>query len=146
MKTVSLPETKLRRVVEKAMAEHWLMTWHEDREISPGVPDLHYVMKSSEPHRVGWIELKAIDKQLTKTQRLSVEPSQHQYLRKWGPHMPIHFMVRVQERIFIVPAKYSREVSLVCCRADLAAISDLQFDAIDIADHLPAFLREITRI
>lgn len=123
------------------------MTWHEDREITPGVPDLHYVMVSMEHnHRVGWLELKAIDTQITKSQRVGVEPSQHQYLRKWCPVMPIHFMVRVQEQIFIIPGKYSRELSMACCRGDLAVISEIQFHETEIAEYLPKFLRDTTRI
>ena len=125
-----------------------MMTWHEDREISPGVPDLHYLMIPVVGSRsqVGWIELKAIDKQLTKTQRLTIEPSQHQYFRRWHQFMPMHFMVRVQERIFIIPGKYHREISLAVCRADLAIISELSFGEDEIADYLPSFLREKTRI
>ena len=68
MRTISLPESKLRRSVDSRMAGSWLFTWHEDREISPGVPDLHYVMKPTgeigdigTEYRVGWLELKAID-------------------------------------------------------------------------------------
>jgi len=142
-----LPETKLRRSVGKEMDPYWQMTWHEDREISPGVPDLHYVMKDSySEHRVGWLELKAIDTQITKSQRVGVEPSQHQYLRKWVHLMPIHFLVRVQERIFVIPGKYSRELSAAICRGDLAVISDIQFDEVDMAEMLPKFLRETTRI
>lgn len=146
MKTHSLPETKLRRAVDKAMEPYWEMTWHEDREITPGVPDLHYVMLGDTPHRVGWLELKAIDTQITKSQRVGVEPSQHQYLRKWAGLMPIHFMVRVQERIFIIPGSFSRELSMASCRGDLAVISYIQFDQSEIADYLPKFLRDITRI
>lgn len=146
MKTASLPETKLRRAIDKAMEGTWRFTWHEDREISPGVPDLHYVMLGDTPHRVGWLELKAIDTQITKSQRIGVEPSQHQYCRKWAGLMPIYFLVRVQERIFVIPGNRSREISLASCRADLAIISHIQFDESEIVDYLPKFLRDITKI
>lgn len=124
------------------------MTWHEDREITPGVPDLHYVMKGEpgEEFRVGWLELKAIDTRITKTQRIGVEPSQHQYLRRWVPYMPIHFMVRIQERIYIVPGKWAKELSQACCEADMKLLSLLDFDQQQLAEVLPPFLKEITRI
>jgi len=146
MKIAKLPETKLRQYVEQKMREHWMMTWHEDREITPGVPDLHYVMKGSEEHRVGWLELKAIDTRITKTQRIGVEPSQHQYLRRWLPYMPIHFLVRIQEKIYVVPGAHHRELSCACSDMDMKLLSLIDFEQSQIAEVLPPFLREITRI
>lgn len=150
MRTTSLPESKLRRSVDARMAGSWLFTWHEDREITPGVPDLHYVMKDIDAtgagYRVGWLELKAIDKNLTPSQRLNVEPSQHQYCRKWCKAMPIHFLVRVQERIFLIPAEFSNYISAATCRADLAVIAIAQFDEEDMTEILPTILKQITRI
>lgn len=143
-----LPETKLRSYIIDPMKEHWMMTWHEDREITPGVPDLHYVMKGDpgEVFRVGWLELKAIDTRITKTQRIGVEPSQHQYLRRWVAHMPIHFMVRIQEQIYIVPGMWHRELSQACCEADMKLLSTINFPQQQLASVLPPFLKEVTRI
>lgn len=143
-----LPETKLRDYIKHPMSEHWMMTWHEDREISPGVPDLHYVMKGNpgEEFRVGWLELKAIDTRITKSQRIGVEPSQHQYLRRWVPYMPIHFMVRIQDQIYIVPGKWARELTQACCDADMKLLCDINFQQQELAVALPPFLKEITRI
>lgn len=143
-----LPETKLRDYIKFPMKEHWMMTWHEDREISPGVPDLHYVMKGEpgEKFCVGWLELKAIDTRITKSQRIGVEPSQHQYLRRWVPHMPIHFMVRIQDHIYIVPGAWSRELSQAVCDTDMKLLSVCDFQQQQLAEVLPPFLKEITRI
>jgi hypothetical protein len=145
----SLPEMKFRRsITDSALGEHWMMTWHEDREISPGVPDLHYVMKGApgEQFRVGWLELKALDVNVTNTQRVKIEPSQHQYLRRWTPHMPIHFMVRVKDRVFVIPALWARELVQATCLADMAALCSIQFDLVDMAKALPPFLREVTKV
>jgi hypothetical protein len=148
MKTVKFPETKLRQYIQYPMAEHWMMSWHEDREITPGMPDLHYVMKGppDQKFRVGWLELKAIDTRITKSQRIGVEPSQHQYFRRWTPHMPIHFMVRIQTRIYIVPGAWARELSQACCDTDMKVLSLIDFEQSQLAEILPPFLREITRI
>lgn len=148
MKTTSLPETKFRRSVDTRMVNKWVFTWHEDREISPGVPDLHYVMRSDHGfvYRVGWLELKAVDLNLTPSKRIHVEPSQHQYCRKWTPHMPIHFLVRVQERVFLIPGQLSPHISAANCRADLAVLAIAQFDEEDMEFELPNLLRDITRI
>lgn len=148
MKIASLPETKLRHFIEPQMREQWMMTWHEDREITPGVPDLHYVMKGppEEKYRVGWLELKAIDTRITKSQRIGVEASQHQYLRRWVPYMPIHFLVRVQDHIYVVPGQWARELSQACCDTDMKLLSLIDFDKSQITSALPPFLKEITRI
>lgn len=145
----SLPEMKFRRsITDSAMGEHWLMTWHEDREISPGVPDLHYVMKGApgEQFRVGWLELKALDTNITNTQRVKIEPSQHQYLRRWVSHMPIHFMVRVKDRVYVIPGKWARELTQATSLADVAVLCSIQFDLAGMAQALPPFLREVTKV
>jgi hypothetical protein len=145
MKTTKLPETKLRQYLAKNMADHWDMTWHEDREITPGVPDLHFVMKGGD-HRVGWIELKAIDTNMTKSQRIGVEPSQHQYMRKWCPRMPIFFLVRVKDYMFLIPGELSKSLSAASSIEDLVAISDLHFQQQSLTTELPQFLRKATRV
>lgn len=145
MKTVKFPETQLRQFLAKAMADEWMMTWHEDREISPGVPDLHYVMRGGE-YRVGWLELKAIDGNLTKARHICVEPSQHQYLRRWTPHMPIHFLVRILDMVFVIPGERSKELNQATTLVDVAVLAVLQCELRDLAAELPPFLRLITKI
>lgn len=141
-----LPELNFRHYIEPKMREEWMMTWHEDRGISPGVPDLHYVMKSSHHHRVGWLELKAIDKPIGNSSKIGVEASQHQYIRRWLHYMPIHFLVRVVDQVFVIPGKYHKELPNARCTADIAVITDLQFHQNLIAEELPRYLREQTII
>ena len=146
MKTTELPETKLRRFVDKQMpTDEWAFTWHEDREITPGVPDLHYVMKTGRA-KVGWLELKAIDKPLGRSRRIKVEPSQHQYFRRWASLMPIHFLVRIVDHIYIVPGAYHTELHQAICAVDMLLLSVLDFHESELAEKLPTFLRDITRI
>jgi hypothetical protein len=155
----SLPELKFRRFIEPLMRDHWMMTWHEDREITPGVPDLHYVMKINETknmsvehpshapdYRVGWLELKSIDVNVTASQRFKIEPSQHQYIRRWHRHMPIHFMVRTKDDVFVIPGKFHTELASAACLADVSILADLYFKDHDIATALPPFLRKITAV
>lgn len=145
MKTTKLPETKLRKFLATQMDTFWQMTWHEDREITPGVPDLHYVMKGGD-HRVGWLELKAIDTNLTKTQKISVEPSQHQYLRRWGSVMPIHFLVRVLDHVYVIPSIYAKELNNATNETELMAMSSIHFYQRDMMKVLPAFLSGVTKV
>lgn len=145
-----LPELKFRHYLEPKMRDHWMMTWHEDREITPGVPDLHYVMKNPEgdmrKYFVGWLELKSIDSQINSRHKISVEASQHQYIRRWLPYMPIHFLVRIVDRVFVIPGKYHRELADARCAADISVISAHQFHQSLIPEELPQYLREQTVI
>ena len=141
-----LPELNFRHYIEPRMREEWMMTWHEDREISPGVPDLHYVMKGDVTFRVGWLELKAIDKPIGKTSYIGVEASQHQYIRKWKDHMPIHFLVRIETQVYLIPGAYSTHLALARCLADIKLLSLVEFPQGEIATHLPPILKSITRI
>lgn len=144
------PELNFRHYLEPKMRGFWMMTWHEDREISPGVPDLHYVPINQDypslEYRVGWLELKAIDKPLSKSTRISVEASQHQYIRRWDRYMPIHFLVRVVDRVYLIEGKYSKELSMATSDIDLMAISVDHFHQALIAEELPLLLRNITNI
>lgn len=122
------------------------MSWHEDREISPGIPDLHYVMKHEDPHRVGWLELKAVDTAITKSNRIKVEPSQHQYIRKWRAYMPVHFLIQVVDEVFLVDGTNHIAVPEAANRNMLASISLTWFPKCETAAALPGILRTITRI
>ena len=131
------------------MRDQWMMTWHEDRQVSPGVPDLHYVPFAEGgirgDFRVGWLELKAIDKDISPRNKIGVEASQHQYIRRWGIYMPIHFLVCIIDRVFVIPGRYHSEIPNATCYADISALSDLQFQRQLIAEQLPPYLREMTR-
>ena len=137
-------EMVFRKEVDNVISEECLFTWHEDRIISPGVPDLHYVCKNGD-FRVGWLELKAIHK-FGDGKRIHVEPSQHQYMRKWGAAMPIHFLIKVGKNIYLIPSSASREVAMATDEFYLAAASVSKFTMGDDFHTLPHTLREITRI
>lgn len=144
-----LPEQKFRDYLEPRMRDQWMMTWHEDRQVSPGVPDLHYVMLDPDGYhryKVGWLECKAIDKHISPTNRIGVEASQHQYIRRWECHMPIHFLIRIVDRVFVVPGKFHRQIPAMASYNDVTALSDIQFPQQLIAEQLPPYLRKVTSI
>jgi hypothetical protein len=145
------PEMRFRRFVANNMADHWMMCWHEDREISPGVPDLHYVMKGSYPGKsivtpavTGWLELKALDDPLSKSNRIKVEPSQKQWMQKWGKIVPIHFCVRIERTIFIVPSSKAPLLDEFYSIDSFEDNSIIQFFENDIQKELPRVLRVLT--
>lgn len=124
----------------------WSFTWHEDREISPGVPDLHYSMGPKETHRIGWLELKAKESELTKSIRITVEPSQHQFIPKWAPLMPIHFLIRVRNAVFLIDGIHHRMISSAVRTHDLWSIALMSCDLEELRDALPPELDKLTRI
>lgn len=140
-------ELKFRHIVRDAMEGRWMMTWHEDRHISPGVPDLHYVvLDDGLDHRVGWLELKSISTELTAQHRIKVEPSQHQYIRRWRPVMPIHFLVRVKQNIYLLDGNHHGALSELSDENTLLSLSLADMPQADIGAVLPAYLKIITRV
>ena len=137
-------ELRFRHWLGPKMADQWMMTWHEDRHISPGVPDLHYVMGIG--HRVGWLELKALDAGMINGYKIRVEPSQHQYIRRWLPFMSIHFLVRIKRHIYLIDGVEHVNLSAAVDENSLAAMSVCQFHQDDILKYLPDHLRKITGI
>lgn len=121
-----------------------MMSWHENGGISPGTPDLHYVMGTG--HQVGWLELKSKDREITKSNRIQIEPSQHQYIRKWLPYMPIHFLIRANKVVYLVEGKYASTVAMLDSPNTICSISVAYFPQEDIRNRLPALLKTITRI
>jgi len=126
------------------MADHWMMTWHEGGAISPGVPDLHYSMGPE--YKVGWLELKSLDNEIGSPHPIKVEPSQHQYFRRWLPRMPIHFLVRANKIIYLVSAEYHTAIPQMRSPNEICAISLAYFPQAEIAVKLPPLLKQITRI
>lgn len=128
-----------------------MFTWHEDREITPGVPDMHYGFQTRwveghrEAYRIGWLELKAVDK-LMKSNRIVVEPSQHQYITKWLPAMPIHFLIRVDTTIYLIHGEYHPVLGSIYDTKELECIATVWFPQIKLVDVLIPVLKNITRI
>jgi len=130
------------------MKNHWDMTWHEDRGVSPGVPDLHYGFKKDDQghrYRIGWLELKASAVKLSKSNRITVEASQHQYIRRWIDIMPIWFLIRVEKWIYLVPGRCHEEIPYIE-DAKMFNCMGQYFEQNRIAEVLPDLLKEITRI
>lgn len=127
-----------------------MMAWHEDRHISPGVPDLHYVMVNGEDsrieYRVAWLELKAIDTELFPTCRIKVEPSQHQFIRRWLPHMPIHFLIRVKKTLYLVDGIHHAAIPEIHNADDMRLICTVTCHQADVVKVLAPILKTLTRI
>ncbi|CAB4120896.1 hypothetical protein UFOVP2_52 [uncultured Caudovirales phage] len=78
----------------------WTLTWHEDREISPGVPDASYVMAGGK-YETGWLELKAVDGK--GTFNIGIEQSQHEWIKGHCEKIPVHFLIRTNDMVWLIP-------------------------------------------
>lgn len=141
------PELKFRRLLGEKMKGLWLMSWHEDREISPGIPDLHYVMNDdSTLFRVGWLELKAVDSELSNKTKIKIEPSQHQYITRWQSHMPIDFFIRIVDHVYLVDSQWHKVIPTFTDTKQMRGVSIDWFHIDHISTGLPALLKKITRV
>lgn len=118
------------------------MTWHEDREISPGVPDCSYVMKGGN-HETGWLELKAVAD--TETVRLKVEPSQVRWIEAHCGICPVHVLIAVGHYWHLVDGKHIQELAVPIQQDRLALISEKSFHQMVARDMLAHWLRVLTR-
>lgn len=138
------PELALRRDLNKAMSGYWVLDWHEDREINPGVPDISFVMRGGKCE-TGWIELKAIRRPVSQLYSFKLEPSQPPWFREHHDVVPTFFYLRVEGVAdFLVPGKYYNEVALPITDAHLREISVCVIDPKSITPDLPRELRKAT--
>lgn len=84
------------------------MTWHEDREISPGVPDVSFVMNGGECE-TGWLELKAEDYPQSSTGvAFKFRPQQHTWIEEHYPICPVLILAAAGDLVFLIPGKEHR--------------------------------------
>ena len=123
------------------------MTWHEHREISPGVPDLSFVMHGMNPrgYETGWIELKAIRQPSSLEFRFKVEPSQHQWIEDHWKKCPVLFLVAVgEELVYLIPGAHHGTLADSMTRTDLIRVSIGCWPRKNFAKLLAKELRNIT--
>jgi hypothetical protein len=97
------PETVLRRVVKNGMSGAWEMTWHEDRQVSPGTPDISYVMFDN--CETGWLELKALDGLERQPWTFKLEPSQPSWIERHAGRIPINLLVAVGTHCWLLDGR-----------------------------------------
>jgi aspartate-semialdehyde dehydrogenase len=133
------PEGEFRDELSAAMKGRWLMTWHEDREINPGVPDISYVIHGDN-NETGWLELKAIRPQ----NRISIqiEQSQHMWISLHCNRVPVHFAVKIGSLVYVIDGAKHRELASAKLVKDIYDMSILVVT--DMKSQLPKLLRSFT--
>jgi hypothetical protein len=96
-------ELAFRQELKKVMNGLWLMTWHEDGLVNPGVPDVSYVMNPG-MSETGWLELKAIEgADKNGNYKFTLEPSQHRWINDHFSRVPVHILCATDTVCWLVP-------------------------------------------
>lgn len=137
------PETILRRAVKNGMSGAWEMTWHEDRQVSPGTPDISYVMVHAHCE-TGWLELKAISGLLPAPWRFKLEPSQPEWMQRHAGRIPVHFLVAVGQTCWLIHGREWRMLQDQVNEAVLDAAAICKFELADMRRVLALALINLT--
>jgi hypothetical protein len=142
MPTRTTNELELRGNVAEVMEPFWHLTWHEDRSVSPGVPDLSFVMKGG-GYETGWIELKAESEpsEPYRSTRFKLKPAQHRWIEIHRRLIPIFFLLEVGEVWYLVEGAHHSALSIGVSKRELESMSLVQFPRDKAAEHLPYVLR-----
>lgn len=114
------------------MQSSWFLTWHEDGQVSPGVPDASYVMNDG-GYETGWLELKAGE--------FVIRPSQHQWIEKHWRRVPIHVLIEVGHLWYLVPGEFHASIHN---EASVIQHCQTSFPITEAAERLPTLLRYAT--
>lgn len=118
------------------------MTWHEDREVNPGVPDVSYVMVGG-VYETGWLELKA---QLGDSGpwKFKLEASQHDWIGNHVGKVPVHFLMATGSTIWLVPGEHHKIFAKSVSISDMRTYSDCYFPESEMRVKLNGRLRELS--
>lgn len=143
---VSRSEVSFRHALTRAMEGQWRFVWHEDKEISPGVPDLMYCFESDGfTYESGWLELKSKSDSLSGSNKIGVEPSQHQYIRRWRHLTPIHFLIHIKGMVYLVSSEHHSLLPMIDSIGVLASISIVSMRKDEMQHRLATTLKNIVR-
>lgn len=140
------PETILRRTVKQKMLGTWEMTWHEDRQVSPGTPDISYVMIPGHNCETGWLELKAIAGVSQAPWRFKLEPSQPEWMERHARRIPVHFLVSVAQTCWLIEGWHWSILQDTVNEGILDSVAITKFDFKDMRQVLvPELVRQTYR-
>jgi hypothetical protein len=133
-------ELNFRHVLQRKMADKWAMCLHEEK-ISPGVPDIQYAI-DQQTKRIGWLELKATQKNISKNNRIFVEPSQRNWMREWREYCPIDFLILIKETVFLIDSQWAGAIPDWHTENHFVSISKCTFLLKDTSLVLPDMLKK----
>lgn len=136
------PELEFRQDLLQALRGFWIPTLHENVGVNPGCPDISYIMPGNECE-TGWLELKAINT-LKESFTIKIEASQHQWMFERVGKVPIHFLIRVNDEIYFVDAKWRQRLNESITHSAIRTIAFSHTSSIDLSARLPWDLRAVT--
>lgn len=102
-------EMEFRSFLNRQMNGLWELTWHEDGQVNPGVPDTSYVMHDN--CETGWMELKAIEGvDKYGKYKFTLEPSQHRWIEQHYSRVPVHLLLATNHACWLVRGCWHREL------------------------------------
>lgn len=137
------PETILRRAVKFGMSGTWELTWHEDRQVSPGTPDISYVMLVGYCE-TGWLELKALAAEAKEPYNFKLEPSQPEWMERHATRIPVHFLVAVGTSCWLISGVDWKLLQKPIYRNTLNDIAYIRFEIPDMRSKLAPTLQQLT--
>lgn len=137
------PETILRRAVKIGMSGTWELTWHEDRQVSPGTPDISYVMLIGYCE-TGWLELKALAVEAKEPYSFKLEPSQPEWMERHVNRIPVHFLVAVGKSCWLISGMDWKLLQKPIYRSTLDDIAYVRFEIPDMRAKLVPTLQQLT--
>lgn len=133
-------ELEFRRDLLDQMSGLWYPTIHVENHLSPGVPDMSFVL-IAEGFETGWMELKSV----VKAADVFVEASQHRWFERHYRFIPTCFLVEVNRTVFVIPG--SRHAQLISLTDDkLVAHSICRFSRDGLAHKLRPVLVSMTKV
>lgn len=139
-------ELELRHELRDSMKGFWELTWHEDREVSPGVPDVSFVMRGpGVEYETGWLELKA-DSPKAKNPNFTPEPSQHEWMARHAHLVPVYFLCSHGIYCYLIAGIYHGFLASALTQQQLDELPRATFLRKHMRDVLPPLLRSFTKI
>jgi hypothetical protein len=133
-------ELEFRRHLLDRMSGLWYPTIHVENHLSPGVPDLSFVL-IAEGFETGWIELKSV----VKSADVFVEASQHRWFERHCKFIPTCFLIEVSSTVYVVSGnRHTHLVSLTDNKLVDHAIC--RFSRDDLAHKLRPVLVAMTKV
>jgi hypothetical protein len=133
-------ELEFRRDLLDQMSGLWYPTIHVENHLSPGVPDLSFVL-NAKGFETGWVELKAV----LKPSDVFVEASQFRWFQKHHAFIPTCFLIEVNKMVFVVPgARYDQLLSVTKDKLESNSIG--WFSREGLAYKLRPILATMTRV
>lgn len=111
------PEQELRDFLNQAMRGYWHLTWHEDGQVNPGVPDVSFVFRGN--CETGWLELKAERYTGAEWVRFGIRADQITWIRTHRDYVPVFVLCQWGDFYYLFDGKHVEKLNTKLTRAEL---------------------------